>query len=235
MKRKIWIIPLLIVVLLSGAFFLYTGIYYHADSTASEALVSDQTVSVTKTDFGWYFDGPSQEDALIFYPGGKVEETAYAPFLKLLAEQGMDVFLVRMPFRLAVFGKNRADRVLDSYEYDRWFIGGHSLGGAMAALYAAEHEEPAGVVLCAAYPTKQLERSDLELVLYGSEDEVLNREKLNEGLQFSSDYLMEYEIRGGNHAQFGCYGIQSGDGAAWISSEDQQKQAADFILQNLQR
>ena len=233
MKRKLWIIPLAIIVLLAGAFFLYTGVYYHAEPSAAAALVSDEAVTVTKTGYGWFFDGPSEDDALIFYPGGKVEETAYAPLLRLLADRGVDVFLVRMPFRLAVFGMNKADGILAAYDYDRWFIGGHSLGGAMAAVYAAGHEDLSGVILLAAYPTKQLDANALELLVYGAEDGVLRRDKLSEGRQYDAGHVFEYEIAGGNHAQFGDYGAQAGDGAAAISAEEQQVKTADFIVQKL--
>lgn len=186
---------------------------------------------MTETDYGWFFDGPSTEDALIFYPGAKVEETAYAPLLHLLAAKGMDVCLVRMPFRLAFFGMNKADGILSSYAYDRWYIGGHSLGGAMAASYAAEHDGLAGVILCAAYPTKQLDEEDLELVICGSEDGVLNRDKLMDGRQYSSGNTAEYEIAGENHAQFGDYGVQAGDGEAVISAMEQQALTAAFIME----
>ncbi len=233
MKRKGWIIPLVILILLLGGFFLYTGIYYHASPSAEQALVSDAAVSVSKTDYGWFFDGPSEKDALIFYPGGKVEETAYAPFLRLLAEKGIDVCLVEMPFRLAIFGKNKAGEILSSYEYDRWFIGGHSLGGAMAAVYASEHDEFAGTVLCAAYPTDPLPKDDLEIIVYGSEDGVLNLEKVEKGRAYATDHAVQYVIPGGNHAQFGDYGIQSGDGEALISASDQQALAVDFILKTI--
>ena len=232
-KQLLWILPSALLALLAGAFFLYTGIYYHADEAARDALVSGGTVSVSETGYGWYFDGPGTGDALIFYPGAKVEETAYAPFLRLLAEKGLDVCLVRMPFRLAFFGLNKADGVRSQYAYERWFVGGHSLGGAMAAVYAAGHGELSGVVLCAAYPTKPLDREDLEILVYGSEDGVLNREKLAEGRAFATDRAAEYEIPGGNHAQFGAYGQQSGDGEAKISREEQQTKAADFILKSL--
>lgn len=230
MKRKRLIIPLAVTVLLLAAFFIYTQIYYHADPSARDALRSGQTVSVTETGYGWFFDGPSADDVLIFYPGGKVEETAYAPFLHLLAEKGLDVCLVKMPFRLAVFGKNRADDILPLYDYDRWFIGGHSLGGAMAAGYAADHPGLAGVILCAAYPTKPLDADDLEILLYGSEDGVLNMKKLEAGRQYSSRHVEEFMIPGGNHAQFGNYGPQSGDGEAALTAAGQQELAADFII-----
>ena len=110
---------------------------------------------VEKTEYGWFLDGPSEENALIFYPGAKVEETAYAPILHRFAEEGMDVCLVKMPFRLAFFGISKASDVMAQYEYENWYIGGHSLGGAMSAVYAADHgDELKGIVLLAAYATK---------------------------------------------------------------------------------
>lgn len=129
MKKLALIIPIGVLAVLAAGFLLYVNRYYHADLAALSALESDETVSVTKTDYGWLFDGPSESDALIFYPGAKVEETAYAPLLNLLARDGMDVCLVKMPFRLAFFGMNKADDLLSRYDYDGWYIGGHSLGG----------------------------------------------------------------------------------------------------------
>ncbi|HKK64779.1 MAG TPA: alpha/beta hydrolase [Clostridia bacterium] len=40
---------------------------------------------------------------LIFYPGGKVANEAYLPFLVMIAEAGYPVFLAKMPLDLAVF------------------------------------------------------------------------------------------------------------------------------------
>ena len=232
-KRRLWILLPAFLVLIAAAFFIYSGIYYHADPSSARALVSDERTMVAETGFGWFFDGPGSEDALIFYPGGKVEETAYAPFLRILAERGVDVFLVRMPFRLAVLDINKADEVLASYDYERWYIGGHSLGGAMAAVYASGREDISGLILCAAYPTKPLNEDILEVSLYGSEDCVINRSRLIDGRKYSPESSVEVEIPGGNHAQFGNYGIQSGDGEAEISAEQQQEQAAAIILESI--
>ena len=233
-KRKtLRIASLCVLVMLVVCFFLYAEQYYHADPSALSALESDETVSVTKTDYGWLFDGPSQSDALIFYPGAKVEETAYAPLMRRLAESGMDVLLVKMPFRLAFFGINKADALISGSEYTSWYIGGHSLGGAMAASYAANHEELlTGVILLAAYPTKPLRDSLTVTVVYGSEDRVLNMAKLDAGDAFLPERAVKYVIEGGNHAQFGNYGEQDGDGNASISATEQQRQTAEQILRN---
>ena len=234
--KRILLMLLMLLFVLACAFLLYAEKYYHADASAAEALASDETVTVEQTGYGWFFDGPSSEDGLIFYPGGKVEETAYAPFLKKLAAGGLDVCLVKMPFRLAVLDLQAAERILPQYSYERWYIGGHSLGGAMAASFAAEHEkEVNGVILCAAYPTAELDDSYLEITVYGSEDRIVNREKIERGRTFAPDVSEEYVIEGGNHAQFGNYGIQKGDGTARISVEEQQTQAAERILETLRR
>ncbi len=231
-KRRFWLIPIVLAVVLVLGFGIYVSIYYHATGEAKQALVSDNAVRVSPTSFGWLFDGPSEEDCLIFYPGAKVEEKAYAPFLRLLAEKGMDVCLVRMPFRLAFFDSNAADRVRQMYAYSRWYIGGHSLGGAMAALYASDRGEGlTGVILLAAYPTRKLDDGLPVVCIYGSEDRVLNLSRLEQGRQYVSAHYTEKVVEGGNHAQIGNYGEQAGDGRALISRLAQQQATADIILQ----
>ena len=240
-KRFLLIIPGVIIMLCS-AFLLYTGVYYHADASALAALKSDEYVHVTQTEYGWLFDGPSETDALIYYPGGKlfdgpsetdaliyypggkVEETAYAPLLHGIAAQDMDVCLVRMPFRLAVFGADKAAQVMRKYDYDSWYIGGHSLGGVMAADYAAgNHTGLTGVVL-----------QGLHVIsIYGSEDGVLNRTRMREYGRCLPADSEQYVISGGNHAQFGNYGKQTGDGEAAISAEEQQRRTEELIRKSI--
>ena len=231
-KRLALIVPSLAVIMVFAVFLLYTEIYYHADSVALASLETDNSVSVTRTGYGWFFDGPSEENALIFYPGAKIEEEAYAPLLHQLAGQGMDVCLVKMPFRLAFFGIDKADTVIRELDYENWYVGGHSLGGAMAADYAVRHgDRLTGVILLAAYPTKKLDDHLSMISIYGSEDGVLNMDKLSKGRQYAPALLYEYVIEGGNHAQFGDYGKQKGDGAATVSAAEQHRQTVDHIIQ----
>ena len=223
MKKKHWIIPAAVLLLAVAAFLAYTMNYYHASDEGLRALGSDGVI-VEKTDFGWFFDGPAADTALIFYPGAKVDEAAYAPLLHRLAESDMDVFLVKMPFHLAFFGANKADDVLDTYNYARWYIGGHSLGGVMAVEYAADHDLQ-GVILLASYPTKAVDEP--MLLLYGTEDGVLNMDRVEEASRFGA--VETAVIEGGNHANFGNYGEQAGDKAAAISAEEQQEETVSAI------
>ena len=233
-KRKALVVTAAVLLILGLAFLIYTGDYYHADDSAAAALVSDETVRVARTDFGWLFDGPSEDCACVFYPGGKVEETAYAPFLRRLAAEGMDVFLLRVPFRLAVLAPDRAGEVMARYKYDCWFVGGHSLGGAIAANYAcARGDALEGLILCAAYPTKTVPDGLTEILLVGSEDGVVNREKLEAGRAYAPQHYVEAVIEGGNHAGFGCYGPQKGDGPAALTPEEQQAEAVRIIMETV--
>ena len=232
--KKTLIIIALALVLLCAACLTYVSVYYRADETALAALSSDESVSVTKTDYGWFFDGPSEDEALIFYPGGKVEETAYAPLLHRLSARGLDVCLVSMPLRLAVNGRNKALAVIEQYDYQTWYIGGHSLGGVIGAVCAADHDGLfAGVIALAAYPAKPLSDDSQLLCIYGSEDRVLHMKVFEMSMNYAPENTSVHVIEGGNHAQFGNYGFQRGDGEALISAEDQQAQTVDLIMQSL--
>lgn len=226
-------ILLLSVVVFAG---YYVNDYYHSEESVNEYLQGTETVAVSEIEDGLFLDSAGEDTAMIFYPGAKVEYTAYVPLFMKLAEAGVDCFLIKMPCNLAILGMNKAENILTAYEYDNWYLSGHSLGGAMAASYASEHLDTLdGLVLFAAYPTKALESDTFEaLSVYGSEDTVLNMEKLEEGRRFMPEDYTEVCIEGGNHAQFGAYGAQEGDGVAKISAEEQMNQTIDEILKLFQ-
>ena len=133
----------------------YINDYYKSDVMMQQYFQDDSIVEMEENDYGLYMDGPGDESALIFYPGAKVEYTAYVPLLYQLAEKGVDVCLIKMPCNLAFLGQNKAEDVMRKYKYEKWYLGGHSLGGAMAAFYVAKHPDDLdGMVLLAAYSTK---------------------------------------------------------------------------------
>lgn len=215
------------------AFGLYFGNYYHADKTAQQAMKSSQTVKVKRTAEGYLFDGPSKKNAIIFYPGAKVETTAYAPLLKQIASQEADVFLVTMPLHMAFFGLNKADNIRASYHYQNWYMSGHSLGAAMVARYSADHlKDYRGLIMLAGYPTKDLHASNFSVLsIYGSKDG--NAKMLQKNPQYLPKDYTKQVIKGGNHAQFGNYGRQKGDGQATISRKAQQQATTQAVRQYL--
>ena len=229
-KKRVIPMAILLFIVMAGCLW-YINDYYKSDESVQQYLQTDSVVRIEKIQNGLYMDGPGTEDALIFYPGAKVEYTAYAPLMHQLAEKGTDVFLIKMPCNLAFLGMDQADSIMETYEYQRWYLGGHSLGGAMAASYAAEHtDDLEGLILLAAYPTDTLQAESFSVIsLYGSEDGVLNMEKVEEGRDYMPADYTEICIEGGNHAQFGNYGVQKGDGESLISVEEQQRQTVEAI------
>ncbi len=231
-KKRVglWVF-LILLLLIAAACIWYVNDYYHAEEYVNAYLQSSETVTVTMEDNIVFFDGAGTEDAIIFYPGAKVEYTAYVPLFYVLAEQGIDCFVVKMPGNLAILGMNKAEAIMEEYEYENWYLSGHSLGGAMAANFAAEtSKELDGLILLAAYSTKELPDNLSVVSIYGSEDKVLNMESFEAGREFMPAAYTELCIEGGNHAWFAYYGEQAGDGAASITREEQQKQTVDAIL-----
>ena len=138
-----------------------------------------------------------------------------------LAEEGVLCILVEMPFNLAVLNMNAAEGLTDDYpEIDEWYLGGHSLGGSMAASFLAENTDDfEGLILLGSYSTADITLPVLSI--YGSKDNVLNREKYEKYKPNISESLTEFVIDGGCHAYFGMYGEQDGDGTPTISVEEQ--------------
>ena len=240
-KRRILIISISIVAAIAiifGACAIYLGDYYRADEGAIAAFAPEDNVSVSTLDGGnIVFEPQNATVGFIFYPGGKVEANAYQPLLAELARNGVLCVLVEMPFNLAVFDINAADGIQEQYPgIEDWYIGGHSLGGSMAASYLAEHtDEYEGLILLGSYSTADLSDTDLDVLsIYGSEDKVLNREKYDENKSNLPDNFCEVVIEGGCHAYFGMYGAQDGDGTPTISNHEQIGLTAEHIINAIQ-
>lgn len=169
---------------------------------------------------------------LIFYPGGLVDHAAYAPLMQALRDRGILCLLVKMPLDLAVLDADAAKGLQALYpDVDMWMIGGHSLGGAMAAVYAAEHpQEFDALILLGAYAAEDLSGTEMTVLsVVGTEDGVLNREKYAQSMRNYPEQFVEVVLEGGCHAYFGDYGEQKGDGKATISREEQMRKTADAI------
>ena len=204
---------------------IYLGDYYHADMEKIEEFTKQSAIEMQTDENGYLVFEPEQiENGLIFYPGGKVEHTAYIPLMEAQASKGALCILIKMPFRLAVFDSNAADGLQENYpEVESWYIGGHSLGGSMAASYLSKHSDSFdGLILLGSYSTADLSDLDVEVLsIYGSEDLVLNRENYKANKENLPDDFKEVIIDGGCHAYFGMYGAQEGDGVPTITNEEQ--------------
>lgn len=240
-KKLIVTLSALITVLL--AVFIgcavYVNDYYYAGDTAIAAMTDaykgayDYTIEGCDGNIAFVPNEPIA--GLIFYPGGKVEHTAYAPLMAEFAKNGVLCVLVEMPFRLAVLDANAADGIRDNFpQIEKWYIGGHSLGGAMAASYVSDHTSDFdGLLLLGAYSTADISDSGLSVIsVYGSEDKVLNMEKYEENRKLLPSGFTELIIDGGCHSYFGNYGHQDGDGEPSVSPEEQIRQTVKVFMES---
>ncbi len=210
---------------------------YEPSEVAKQALISDETVMVTLDEHVIFTPQESvATKGFILYPGAQVNAQAYAPLAHQLAKEGVLVVLVNMPLQFAMLNIDAAQEVMDQYpDIDSWVIGGHSLGGVAASSFAATHDDIDGIVFLAAYPGgDELQTSTIAVTsIYGSLDGVLNMESLEMSKNNLPKHTQFIEIEGGNHAQFGDYGMQSGDLKATLSAEEQVQRTVEAILNQL--
>lgn len=245
-KRKLFISMGIVVAALTTvvtACAIYLNDYYRADETAIAEFIGDCSVGENfvkgeVVDDTIVYAPDKANTGIIFYPGGKVEYTAYIPLMQECAAEGILCVLVEMPFNLAVLDIDAAEGIQEMYpDVETWYIGGHSLGGSMAASYLSENEESfKGLILLGSYSTADLSETALEVLsIYGSEDKVLNNEKYDENRTNLPDDFAEVVIEGGCHAYFGMYGKQDGDGTPTISNSEQIDQTANAIVEFIQK
>ncbi len=211
---------------------------------ATDALQSDaqMDVEIAPTFIGFRPKNTGTEirTGYLFYPGGLVDERAYAPLCRAIAAQGFFVAIVPVPFKLAVFDPFVANPVIRENRYIRsWAIGGHSLGGAMAARFVYQDSTACkGLILYAAYPDASNDLSKRVipvLSISGSLDGLATPATIENNKKFlpappQTRYVV---LEGANHAQYGNYGKQNRDNDATMSYEEQQRRTAEETVRFL--
>lgn len=223
--KKITLVTSIVVFALIVLSFIYlaTG-NYEAQNLAKNYMVSDKNVTVLEDKGINFIPVDPNGTGVILYQGAKVEVGAYSVEAKILAEKGYTVFIPQMPFNMAFFGINKADKILEeNSDISEWYLAGHSLGGSMAAKYTYKNQQTInGLILLASYSVDDLSEYEGRVIsIVGTKDMGIDKEKLEEtsvNLPIDTEY---YIIEGGNHAQFGDYGVQKGDFVADISLEEQ--------------
>ncbi|HYH44479.1 MAG TPA: alpha/beta hydrolase [Thermoanaerobaculia bacterium] len=184
--------------------------------------------------------------ALVFYPGALADPIAYAPPVRAVAEAGFKVVIVKLPFRLALFDRDwekvaaRTRALIQEDDRRRaWVVGGHSRGAALAARFARDHaSDVAGLLLVGTSHPRRDDLSGLALdvtKVYASEDGLASEEEIHQFAPNLPATTHWARVDGGNHAQFGWYGWQLGDGRARITRTEQQAITVRAVLDQLRR
>ncbi|MCE4049251.1 MULTISPECIES: alpha/beta fold hydrolase [Bacillaceae] len=231
-NKKVLLSLLIVILLAVSAFFVWTQITYEAID--DPAIKMDNKYS---KDGDWLIYGDKDSTTgIILYPGAKVEPEAYGYLAQELAKNNMLVAIPNVTLNLPIFDYSKADELIGEYKgVENWILGGHSMGGAAAAMYADKNiDKVQGLVLLGSYAAENetLSSSSLPVLsISGSEDGLSTQAKIKENKPYLPDTAEYVEIAGGNHAQFGVYGEQSGDNEAKISVKEQQ----DSIVDNIEK
>jgi pimeloyl-ACP methyl ester carboxylesterase len=232
---------IVVTILLVAGFGLELAVTYfdtphHGTDASIERVEADPTVEVERLGGGYVLRPAGGESAigLVFYPGGRVHPDAYLASLSPLASRAnVTVYVTKMPLNLAIFGQGAAGPIVrDHPEVDTWYVGGHSLGGAMACRYASGHADRVdGVVLLASYCDRNVSDASFRaLSVTGTADRVLNRDRYlatRSNLPADAQFVT---IRGMNHSQFGSYTGQRGGGPATIDFDTAHDRLGEVLL-----
>lgn len=241
-KRNISNLKRVLLTILSGTLIIslislaYLLPYQKAEPVCNEYLTSSDNYQFIEDSSFYAFLHSDSDTVFIIYPGAKVDHHAYGQLASHLAASGMDVYVIRMPFHMALFNIRAADAILKNDSYSRAYLCGHSLGGTMAARYVIDNPDKAsGLILLASYPDKKLPDDVLMLSIYGDHDGCLEMEPYRNARDNWPKVSLEQVIEGGNHAQFGQYGFQKGDGTASITADQQISETAEVIISFLKQ
>jgi len=239
MRKKILKSIVFVLIVLVIALSLWINGSYSPSDRALKFGVSTEVVNITEDKYGINFKPifEAKASGVIFYPGGKVEPEAYNPLAYALAEQGYLTTVVKMPLNLAVLDADGGKKIIQRHpKVKYWYIGGHSLGGAMAGNFASDYSDIIeGVYFLGAYPVKDLTELDIDVLLInGSLDGIINQKKLSDGATLIPKDSKNIIIPGGNHSQFGSYGLQKKDNKARITRKEQQSKTVHLIIEMIE-
>ncbi|MCU5601252.1 alpha/beta hydrolase [Bacillus wiedmannii] len=226
---KIILYSLLGILLMGSITFFTWSQFTYKPTKEALSLVDDK-----KDEDNIVFGQKDAKVGIIFYQGAKVEVEAYSYLGEALAKDGHFVVMPKLPLNLAILGINEVDIVIEQYpEVQKWYVAGHSMGGAMISKYAFHNEDKVdGIIFLGSYPADDFSTKSIPMLsIYGEVDALATVEKIENNKKLMSKNTTMHMIKGGNHAHFGMYGEQKGDNASLITSKAQRNETVKVIEQ----
>ena len=233
-RIRIGVIAFVVVILLVVVGVLvWANIVMQGDRDRALEVWTNDAVEVTSTEHSVVMapTGVASETGLVFIPGAKVDPYAYLYKLSEIVERtGATIVITKPTLNLAFFDQRPLTTfTADAPGVDRWFVGGHSLGGVRACM-RADDPDVSGLVLFGSYCANDLTDSGLEVLsISGSRDGLSTPDKIADARQLLPKDAAFVEIQGLNHAGFGDYGTQPGDNTATIPSEQQRDEITNAL------
>jgi len=231
--RTLVVIVLVLVLAVVGV-LLWASMVMRGERDAAIDAWTNPAVSISSTDHSIVMTPTAHAsgEGLVFIPGAKVDPYAYMFKLTGIVEaSGLTVVITKPTFNLAFFDQRPLTTfTADAPGIDTWFVGGHSLGGVRAC-QLADDPDVAGLVLFGSYCANDLSSTDLAVLSIGaSEDGLSTPEKIASAAPLLPKTATFVEIEGLNHAGFGNYGVQSGDGVSTLTRQQARTEITDALV-----
>jgi hypothetical protein len=203
---------------LGGGFIAWALDAHRADPIEQASALKDPRVVISEHD-GFLVIRPSAAPSaigLLFYPGLRIEAKAYLSKLAALSNKArVNIVIGRPRLNIAAFSIGQADEMRKQLSgVERWYVGGHSLGGAVACYYASKHRDDLqGIILLGTYCGSDISKSRLRvLAIVAGSDGIMPPDTIEQRMAELPADAQIVRIAGMAHSQFGNYGPQSGDG-----------------------
>ncbi|WP_195264300.1 MULTISPECIES: alpha/beta fold hydrolase [unclassified Clostridium] len=232
-------------IILSITILIFLGFIIWTSNTYKPLNELFNTISVDEysKEESFYVFYPKQNNknvGIVIYPGALVEPLSYSYYANELSKAGYLVSIADVNYNLSILDNNKASEFIKrNADIDDWYVGGHSMGGVSAAMFAENNQGIVkGVILLGSYPSSSSDLSDNDievLSIYAENDGLTTIDDIEDSKENLPAEAVFKEINGGNHAQFGVYGNQKGDNESIISWEEQQKEMINTTLEFLEK
>jgi len=158
---------------------------------------------------------------LLVFPGARVDPFAYLhPFVDIAAT-GTTVTVVDPLFNMALFDQRSMDELTShSPSISQWVVAGHSLGGVKACM-EADNDQVAGLLLFASYCANDVSGLDIAVVeVLAAQDGLIDTDASRQAQGNLPEGFVTLTLDEANHASFGTYGPQPGDGVSTLDRDD---------------
>ena len=216
--------------------------YSYQAKKVSDSYFESSSKIIVKNNNQYFLFEPKQkfDKIFIFYPGAMVDPKAYVPLCRKISENGIKVYLIKMPWRLASKGYEIPKQLhLFADKTKTYILAGHSQGGKMAAQFVKENPNLIQklILIGTTHPRDiSLAESKIPILkIYGSNDGIADETTIFKNKSKLPSTAKLIKIEGANHGQFGYYGFQLGDDSATISREKQQSETLIAILDFLRK
>lgn len=217
------------------SFLTWFHIVFPAERDATLEVFRDDSIQVTEVEGSIVMaarDGATQT-GILYFPGARVNPYSYLYPLSEVAASGVTVVIMDPLMNMALFDTRSLDELASAApEVTQWVLSGHSLGGVRACMLA-NHPSVTGLVLMGSYCANDVSDLDIPVVqVLASNDGLIDQEALEGSAAWLPASTTTIILEGANHASFGTYGEQPGDGSATLTRQ-QVREALTAVFQQV--